>query len=89
MPGKVNREIKGDVLASLRGADVEARVQGACYRGKLLDSTPEYLVIERATTCRRVIIARSHLAVLVDERAPDLHLRGARDAEAALDRDGS
>ncbi len=84
MPRGTIKVAPGDVLERLKGCDVEARtLNGNCIRGVLKASTSEWLTIERTTTCRLMLVRVAALASLVDERGPDLHLRGAIDADDA------
>ncbi len=87
MSGKANHEIKGDALASLRGADVEVRtVGGAIIRGELVSVGPEWLQVARHTG-RLALVRCAAVNSVTDERAPGLQAAGARAAESALDRD--
>lgn len=87
MSGKANHEIKGDALASLRGADVEVRtVGGAIIRGELVSVGPEWLQVARRTG-RLALVRCAAVNSVTDERAPGLNMAGARAADAALDSD--
>ncbi len=87
MSGKKSGEIKGDVLASLRGADVEVRtVGGGVIRGSLVSTGPEWLQVERHSG-RLAVVRCSAINSVTDERAPGLREAGRRASEAALDRE--
>jgi hypothetical protein len=58
-------------LDALVGNDVELRCAGGqVYRGNLLAVGAEFVTLERSTTRRAVIVARAHLAAIVDETPP-------------------
>lgn len=87
MSGKIDRTVKGNPLAALRGADVEVRtVGGAIVRGELVSSSSEWLQVERHTG--RVAFVRSAtVSSITDERPPGLAPAVRRAAEERLDRD--
>jgi hypothetical protein len=81
----MNRAIKGDVLAHLRGADVEVRtIGGAIIRGELVSAGPEWVQVERHSG-RLAIIRTGAINSLTDERAPGLAAAGRRTAEEQAD----
>jgi hypothetical protein len=88
MPRGTPKTRNADDLGALLGRDVEARtLTGACVRGTLLASSPEWISIERSTTSRLALVRVAAVATIVDETPPLLKSAGARDADAALDRE--
>ncbi len=84
MSGKVNREVKGNPLAALRGVDVQVSVQGgAVVRGALVAASSEWLQVERRTG-RLAFVRSTAVTSVTDERPPGLAPVGRRTAEAAL-----